>query len=119
MNEKDYLYERMEILEKSGLISRQVTFQMEKIMELLEELDKELEPEKVVMFMTHMAMALQRIENEQCQESLDQTALEEMKREKAYPEAKIFTEKLKKISAMEIPEAEEEFILVHLCNLFS
>lgn len=119
MEEKGYIFERLEILEKSGLITRQAVVQTEKMLELLEAKGRDPDPEKLVMFTTHMAMALGRIGNGQQEEPMDRAVLEDIKEESAYAEAQAFMEELKKIMDTELPESEEEYMIVHLCNLFS
>lgn len=119
MAANEYICERFEILKKSGLITEQAVVQVKKILELLEEQGWQLDEEKLVMFTTHMAMALQRIVNGQYEEPLDRAILESMKTEKTYPKARTFAKKIKEAVNVELPEVEEEYILVHLCSLFS
>lgn len=119
MNENEALYQRLEILEKSGLISRQAAAQTERILKLLLSRGQKMELEKLEIFTTHIAMALQRILNGQYETPLDRDVLEGLKEEKAYAEAEIFAGKIKETVEIELPDVEAEYLIVHLCNLFS
>lgn len=119
MTERECLYERLLILEKADLITSQVTAQVKKILNLLAEQERRLDPEKLETFITHIALALQRIDKGQYEEPLNEAVLEELKVESAYPEAERFAAKFKNAVNVDIPKTEEEYLLVHLCNLFS
>ena len=57
------LYERLDILEQAGLITPFVSEQAKKIVELITECGSPMDEEKMAMFTTHIAMAIQRILN--------------------------------------------------------
>ena len=119
MTERECLHERLSILEKAGLITSQVTAQVEKVLNLLGEQERRLDQEKLETFTTHIALALQRIDKGQYEEPLNEDVLKELKKESAYPEAEKFAVKFKDAVGVDIPKTEEEYLLVHLCNLFS
>lgn len=118
MKEIEMLYQRIEILESGGLISAQASAWTKSILNLLFERNRKIELEKLEIFTTHLAMALQRILNRQYEAPLDRSVLEELKEEEVYREAEVFARKIQETVEMEIPKAEIEYFIVHLCNLF-
>lgn len=119
MNEDKRLDQRLEILESSGMISSKTAAWTRNILQLLSLSSQKKEQEKLEMFVTHVAMALQRIQNGQYEKPLDRSIVNELEKEKKYGDAKEFVEKIRKIVGVEIPETEAEYLIAHLCNLFS
>lgn len=48
-----------------------------------------------------------------------EAVLEELRKEEAYEKADEVAEKIYDIIEVEFPETEKEYLVVHLCNLFS
>lgn len=119
MNEKEELYERLKILEQCGLITIYVSEQVKIIIELLFQSKEELDTEKVEIFITHMAMAIQRILKGEYENPLDEEILKDLEKEEVYTKAKIFSEMIYKSVDINFPETEKGYLIVHLCNLFS
>ena len=109
------LYERLDILEQAGLITPFVSEQAKKIVELITECGSPMDEEKMAMFTTHIAMAIQRILNGDVENPLE----EAVRKEEAYEKADEVAEKIYDIIEDEFPETEKEYLVVHLCNLFS
>lgn len=118
MELKENLLERIRILEQAGLIQESVAESCRDIIALLLQEEKGLDEEKCGMFITHLAMALQRIIKGEKEKAMDEQILEEIKAEEVYPKVEIFAEKLIMLCRMEFPRAEEDYLKVHLCNLF-
>lgn len=78
-----------------------------------------MDEEKMAMFTTHIAMAIQRILNGDVENPLEEAVLEELRKEEAYEKADEVAEKIYDIIEVEFPETEKEYLVVHLCNLFS
>lgn len=119
MNQKEALYQRLEILENSGLITSQVSEQTDRILKLLFSRNQEIDQEKLEVFTTHIGMALQRVLDGQYEAPLDRDILEGLKEEEIYEEAEKFAGEIRKMVEIEIPDSEAEYLIVHLCNLFS
>ena len=113
------LYERLDILEQAGLITPFVSEQAKKIVELITECGSPMDEEKMAMFTTHIAMAIQSILNGDVENPLEEAVLEELRKEEAYEKADEVAEKIYDIIEVEFPETEKEYLVVHLCNLFS
>lgn len=118
MNDVDMLYERLEILEGSKLIEPNVTEQVKKIILLLFQRNKPIDTEKMEMFTTHIAMAIQRIINGEREKPLDDEVLRDLKEEEVYTEAEKFAQDIYKNIDVEFPDAEKGYLVAHLCNLF-
>lgn len=74
------LYERLDILEQAGLITPFVSEQAKKIVELITECGSPMDEEKMAMFTTHIAMAIQRILNGDVENPLEEAVLEELRK---------------------------------------
>ena len=61
MREHETLYQRLEILEQANLIECRVAKQTEKIIALIYKENLDVDIEKMEMFTTHIAIAMQRI----------------------------------------------------------
>ncbi len=71
------------------------------------------------MFITHLAMAGQRVLDGVVEHPLDNTLLDGIKQEPIYQRAEALKEELLKETDIQFPEAERGFLTVHLCNLLS
>lgn len=98
------LYERLDILEQAGLITPFVSEQAKKIVELITECGSPMDEEKMAMFTTHIAMAIQRILNGDVENPLEEAVLEELRKEEAYEKADEVAEKIYDIIEVEFPE---------------
>ncbi len=112
------LYERLEILEQGGLITFDVSEQVKKIIGLMFEKKERSDMEKMEIFTTHIAMAMQRILNGEHENPLDDAVLAGIREEAVYPEAERFAQKIYEHTDIEFTEVEKGYLLIHLCNLF-
>lgn len=80
--------------------------------------NKEFNRDKVIVFMTHFAMALDRIKNDECVEKLDTTIRNQVKNSQGYDKALQYWALIKEDLNLEIPESEEDYFILHLCNIF-
>ena len=117
--ENEELYQRLESLEGAGLIEKRVAEQTEKIIRLIYSGKPEVDAEKMEIFVTHIAMAMQRILNGQKEEPLSEAVLKELQEEASYENAKSLAQKVYETVNIEFPMVEQEYLIVHLCNLFS
>ena len=73
---------------------------------------------EAAMFITHLAMAGQRILEGKEEKPLDGQILESVKQEPAYSKALDFLTYMLNQTDLEFPDTEKDFLTVHLCNLF-
>lgn len=114
------LYERVGILEDSGIISEKAACYARDVADLMLsqffEMRQEKE-EKLEMFITHLAMAGKRAEEGIEENPIDEAVLEAVKRETVYEAAIALRDKILSMTDIIFPETERDFLSVHLCNL--
>ena len=110
---------RLKILEDNKLISSDVAGSCRRVASLLEKRIIPLNNEKFEMFMTHLAMAMQRNIEGKEEKPLGKEVLEAVKGEKVYLEASELSEEVLRLCVVCFSETEKEFLRVHLCNLLS
>ena len=119
MGEREELYARLQILEDGGLISGAVTACCKKMIGLVQEEKPDVDGERFGMFVTHLAMAMQRIRNGETEMPIDSQVLETVKMDPVYPKAEAFSKKMFAVCDVEFTQTEQDFLKVHLCNLFT
>lgn len=71
------------------------------------------------MFITHLAMAGKRAEEGTEENPIDGAVLEAVKMAAVYPDALKMRDSLLLQTDIVFPEAEQDFLSVHLCNLLT
>jgi len=117
MNKCDELNQRMEILFQGEIISKPVYQNMVKVIHELA--DYQLNYEKEVTFVTHLAMALARIESGDIEEKMAIEIIDQIKASPYYYEAFKILTILKEVIELEIPDSEEDYLLIHLSNMLN
>lgn len=119
MELKDILNQRLDILEENHVICKKVAdYSRKAVVRILEE-KPDTEEDKAAMFITHLAMAGQRVLDGAVEHPLDNILLDGIKKEPVYQRAAALKEELLKETDIQFPEAERDFLTVHLCNLLS
>ena len=108
---------RLGILRDAGQLSQE---NYDKIMEMIKYFDEEkgvkLLEENASMFITHLAAALKRIDENNIVTEMDKEIRLALELEPKYKEAVEVTKNLEKILG-NIPKAEFEFLVMHVCTL--
>ena len=114
----DMLLMRLNLLLSAGEINEQIKDGVIEFGESLERLYTfELTEENSAMLITHLAMALARIKRGMDIDSIDEEIFKEVKESKVYKEMpKLYTSLEKKLN-INIPEAEKNYIALHVCTL--
>ena len=118
MNLEEALNQRLEILLNSGVISQRISDYCKTAVKLLIKQKPEADGDRAAMFVTHLAMAGQRILEGKEEKPLDGQILESVKQEPAYSKALDFLTYMLNQTDLEFPDTEKDFLTVHLCNLF-
>ena len=118
MNLEEALNQRLEILLNSGVISQRISDYCKTAVKLLIKQKPEADGDRAAMFITHLAMAGQRILEGKEEKPLDGQILESVKQEPAYSRALDFLTFMLNQTDLEFPDTEKDFLTVHLCNLF-
>ena len=109
------LKERIEILRSAAIINDDVAQYVNKVIDILQKYD--FDESKMEMFTTHLAMAVQRIMVSGAVEQLDDAIWNEVQAFDTFGEAKQVYSNITSDAPVQIPESEEKFLLMHLCNL--
>ena len=118
MNLEEALNQRLEILLNSGVISQRISDYCKTAVKLLIKQKPEADGDRAAMFITHLAMAGQRILEGKEEKPLDGQILESVKQEPAYSRALDFLTYMLNQTDLEFPDTEKDFLSFHLCNLF-
>ncbi len=108
------LKERIEILRTAGVINDAVAGYTDRVIDLL---GNGYAMNKLEMFTTHLAMATQRICNEDPVEELDDLIWNEIRTSPYYQQAEKLYEQICELSPVEYPVSEKKFLIMHICNL--
>lgn len=112
------LRERLDILEGAGQIDKNTVGAIDDFVKILEDrFAIEITDENGSMLVTHLAMALSRIQAGEEITPLDDFLLDELRASPAYKEIPSLIEELEKQVDLEIPKAEYGYIGLHLANL--
>ncbi len=68
--------------------------------------------------MTHLVMAIQRVKAGECVSVMDDTILNEIKKDSLFSDVEEFTELVLTIMGVKIPEPEVQYLWLHFLNLF-
>ena len=117
MNLEESLNQRLEILLSSGVITQRISDYSKTVVKLLINQKPEADCGKAAMFITHLAMAGQRILEGKEEKPLDGQILETVKQEPVYGSALDFLTNMLNQTDLEFPDTEKNFLTVHLCNL--
>ena len=118
MNLEESLNQRLEILLSSGVITQSISDYSKTVVKLLINQKSEADSDRAAMFITHLAMAGQRILEGKEEKPLDGQILETVKQEPVYGSALDFLTYMLNQTDLEFPDTEKDFLTVHLCNLF-
>lgn len=111
------LQERLEILQSAGMIEDEVVVFCERTIDLIWEEIEQPSAEKMEIFVTHLAMAAQRILQRQEEEMVDAFIEEQLQSDPMYEKAKAILHKIEQLSNLEFPDSERHLLLIHVCNI--
>lgn len=117
MNLKQALYFRVEILEQNQVVSRKVGAYTRKMIELVLEKRPDVLQDRAEMFFTHLAMAGKRAEEGTSEIPMDAIVFEAVKKEPVFGDAVRLRDEMLSHTDIQFPEAEKDYLSVHLCNL--
>ncbi|HYE82760.1 MAG TPA: PRD domain-containing protein [Clostridia bacterium] len=112
------LRERLDILKEAGEISDGVR---EAVMEFAESFENKysltMTEENASMLITHLAMALARIQKNEEIGGMDESAMEEIRQSSIYSELPEFYKRLEDKLDIKLPESEKGYIALHACAI--
>lgn len=114
----EIMEKRLELLESQQIVSKKAVDSGRMALEVLLEENSKINEEKTVTFLTHLVMAVQRME---CKEEeparLDPMIYKEIQNTDSFSKGVELLEKLCEKLGRRFSECEREFLVVHLCNL--
>lgn len=116
---QDELQERLDILQSSNLIEEKVVCFCQRVIELLFEARDSYPTECLEIFITHLAMATQRIIRKEAEVGVDETIMHALKSENSYVTAEKLLQMIISEIDVEFPSSEKSLLLLHLCNICS
>jgi len=109
--------DRIATLKASGVISDEVAGVSLKAVDWLKNNHIDIESDNCQMFVTHLAMSLERIISGEPVEGIPQEMMEEVRSSKGYVAAMEFTHYLEQLVGKQLPIEERDYILLHLAVL--
>jgi transcriptional regulatory protein LevR len=110
--------DRLRIFLVSEQISSENYYAMERIISMFDvKWNIKLTEENGCMFITHLAMAYERIKNKNEITEVEGRINDEIRDSKNFKKSKRIIEDIKSEIGIKLPKAEEEFILLYLCVL--
>lgn len=110
------LKERIYILQDASLITLETSNYVNMVIDRLK--DNFIQKEDILeMFITHLAMATQRILDKKELDVLPSSIWGEITASESYEEAEKMYQELVAFSPCIFPESEKQFLMMHLCNL--
>lgn len=115
---QEIMEKRFELLVGQEVICKKTADSGRIALEILLEENSKINEEKAITFLTHLVMAIQRMEyNEEEPARLDPMIYKEIQNTDSFSRGAELLEKLCKKLERRFSECEREFLLVHLCNL--
>lgn len=122
LNEEGYFLdvrERIKLLLQNGVIGERSATISFKSLQWLSNQGVDLNSEAGQMFLTHFAMALERMFKGEKVEPLGDNMMDEIKESENYGTAKNFIDFIENNNQVKLPDVEKGYILLHLCNLIA
>lgn len=108
--------ERLKILQESGVISGDVGAIMRSVLCWLSDRKIEMDGDNGQMFLTHLAMAIQRAAAEESVEALPGELLRQVEQSAHFSFAQEFLSFLDSLG-VKLPESERGYVVLHVCSL--
>lgn len=114
---REELFERLEIMENANLISSAVSNYCMDIIKVVYDYKNTVDGDKMAIFITHLAIASQRVNDGRSENPIDESIIELLVQEEIYPEAMTLLDVILKNEQIVFPESEIGYLKIHLCNL--
>jgi transcriptional regulatory protein LevR len=111
------LNQRTDILYGGEVISEKVSNYVKEVSTYF--VEKDFQDEKVITFITHLAMMMQRVLDGEIEEAMNNELIQQIELSEGYSKAKLYLNKLIELSDIEIPDEEIGYLKLHLCNLIN
>lgn len=109
---------RIDILKDNGVITKDVQDFMYQVIDYLADQYPAVTQEQATMFITHLAMATQRILAGTIAEGMQAAIFEEVMKHAGYDNALQVLSYIEQHSVVKYPESERQYLVLHLCSMF-
>ncbi len=113
------LKERIKILVEGNVISKQTGDFVNEVIDMLYAEYTYINEDGAVMFTTHLAMATNRVANNEPVDELDAELWGQIKEADNFDKAVQAYEKVNELTFVNYPESEKQFLVMHLCNVLN
>ncbi len=107
--------QKMQILESAKVISSDVASYCIQAYKILQHYD--LDQEKLMIFITHLAMACERIKKGTIETEFSVAMWQEISEQPEFERAKELYDAISDQSPVDYPGVEYKYLLLHICNL--
>lgn len=114
---QEELIERLEILQSADMIEETVVTFCKRVIDILYEEKDSYPTEGLEIFITHLAIATQRVLHHEAEADIDDAIINSLKLEKVYKIAQRILNRILLESECEFPTSEKNLLLIHLCNI--
>lgn len=111
------LKQRIEILKTGGVITETTAEFVNAVIDLIQGEYPRIDADHAAMFTTHLAMAMERIAKGEVVDKMDPICWEQVQQAPEYPAAREFCEKMLALCPAELPQTEQDFIVLHVCSM--
>lgn len=110
--------QRLDILKMSGQLSEEMYYKVMEIIDMFNENHRiTIQEENGAMLITHLCIALQRIEKEESVNIIESEIFAEVEENRFYKQSSSILEKMEEILGITMPAEEVGYMLMHLCVL--
>lgn len=109
---------RINILQENGVITKDVQDFMHQVIDYLAVQYPDVTQEQATMFITHLAMATQRILAGTIAEGMEASIFGEVMKHTGYDNALQVLSYIEQHSVVKYPESERQYLVLHLCSMF-
>ena len=110
--------QRLDILKMSGQLSEEMYYKVMEIIDMFNENHRiTIQEENGAMLITHLCIALQRIEKEVSVNIIESEIFAEVEENRFYKQSSSILEKMEEILGFTMPAEEVGYMLMHLCVL--
>lgn len=113
------IYERLDILKMAGQISENTYEQVLRIINYFnQEHLLQINEENGAMFITHLCIALRRMEQKEAIAGMEEEIYQEIRENSYYSRSKETLTHIEQLLGSTIPPEEKGYLMMHLCVLF-
>ena len=115
--DRNSLLERITLLRETELIKDEAFNYALSIISLLEKTEYDFNQEKLDIFITHAAIAAQRVVADDEEIRMDESVVNQLQDQESYEKAQGLLESILELPGIMLSISEKNLFLIHLCNI--